>query len=128
MPYHIQLDLDITYHDFKYCMKISRFSTIHTGMLFFLWQMFLTSWGEYSSTALEILPLVRDCFGRAVWVRRITRRRMPANKRKSPSMPRWLMRIGFSFERRNVEVISRAIRTPTTVDLEHTIAFCLIMR
>ena len=71
--------------------------------------------------------MVRDCFGRAVWVRRMTRRRMPANRRKSPSMPRWLMRIGFSFERRKVDDISTAIRIPTTVDLAHKIASCLIV-
>ena len=72
--------------------------------------------------------MVRDCFGRAVWVKRMTRRRTPANRRKSPSMPRWSMRNGFSFERRKVEDISSAIRTPTTVDLEHKIAFCLPLR
>ena len=95
-------------------------------MLLFLWQIFPVSFGQKSNTAFEILLLARDCFGRAVWVRRITRRRTPANRRKSPSMPRCRMRNGFSFDRIKVEDISSAMSIPTTVDLEHKITRCLL--
>ena len=96
-------------------------------MLLFLWQIFPVSFGQKSNTAFEILLLARDCFGRAVWVRRITRRRTPANRRKSPSMPRCRMRNGFSFDRIKVEDISSAMSIPTTVDLEHKIASSLLL-
>ena len=68
--------------------------------------------------------MVRDCFGRAVWVKRITRRRTPAKRRNSPSMPRRAMRNGFSFDRRKVDDISNAMRIPTTVDLQQKNGVC----
>ena len=40
-------------------------------------------------------------------------------------MPRWSIRKGFNFDNRNVEDISNAMRTPTTVDLERNILIFL---
>ena len=91
-----------------------------TEMLFFVFQISPASFGQDSTTRGEIFS--RDCLGRATWVKIITRNKTPANRRKSPSMPRWSIRNGFNFDKRNVEDISNVIRIPTAVDLE-TILF-----
>ena len=55
--------------------------------------------------------------GKAAWVRRITIKRAPAKKIKSPSIPRWLINTGFNFERVKDEKFCNVTRIPTTVDL-----------
>ena len=91
-------------------------SMIDTEMLLFVFQISPASLGQDSTTKGEIFS--RDGLGRATWVKRITRNKTPANRRKSPSMPRWSIKNGFNFDKRNVDDISMVIKIPTAVDLE----------
>ena len=56
-----------------------------------------------------------DGFGKATWVRRITTRRTPAKRRKSPSIPRWLINTGFNFVRLKDDKLSNVARIPTKI-------------